>query len=160
MYIGELGMEKIYSYDDFLGRIRNKLEHDTEFYPRTTILKEYPDGKYYEGYLWDCFMQPKQIKESELDEFILHKEEIYVFWDNHSLYRVNQENYFKYGRKVILIMSGNEFMKIKEELPEDVYITDREINFLVAYTHEWCSFTKGEILEERYCLVNDNQTLL
>ena len=82
--------------------------------------------------------EPQRIAERELDKFIEPKKNILVFWDDHSDYWIGIEDYFKKcGKRVVLKCSGKEFLEMKNDLPDDVYITDHSISFLVAYTHSY-----------------------
>ena len=76
------------------------------------------------------------------------KKNICVFWDDHSDYWIGVDNNFaKYGKRVVLKCSGEEFITIKNDLPDDIYITDPNITFLVAYTHSYFDATT------RFCSV-------
>lgn len=131
-------MDRLYNYDEIIDLIKTKLNHKKEFYQRIITLKDYPDGKHYEGYIHDCFNEPQRIAERELDKFIEPKKNILVFWDDHSDYWIGIEDYFKKcGKRVVLKCSGKEFLEMKNDLPDDVYITDHSISFLVAYTHSY-----------------------
>lgn len=131
-------MKTLYNYDEFIDLIKTKLNHEKEFYQRIITLKDYPDGKHYEGFIHDCFIEPQRISEQDLDNFVKHKEDILVFWDDHSDYWIGIKDYFKKcGKRVVLKCSGEEFLEMKNDLPEDVYITDNNVSFLVAYTHSY-----------------------
>lgn len=141
-------MQSLNNYDDIIDLIKTKLNHEKESYQLITTLKDYPDGKHYEGFIRDCFNEPKRIDEQDLDDFVKPKKDILVFWDDHSDYWIGIKDYFKkFGKRVVLKCSGEEFLEIKNELPEDVYITDKDITFLVAYTH---SYFNGQT---RFCSI-------
>ena len=131
-------MELLNNYEIMIELVKTKLDHNNENYQKINTLINYPDGLHYEGYIHDCFNEPQYINEKDLDDFIMPKKNIYVFWGNHSDYWIGIDNYFtKYGKKVVLKCSEKEFIKIKNDLPDDIYVTNQNITFLVAYTHSY-----------------------
>lgn len=141
-------MEILDDYDVIIDLVKTKLNHNNENYHKINTLKNYPDGLHYEGFIHDCFSEPQRINEKDLDDFIKTKKNICVFWDDHSDYWIGVDNNFaKYGKRVVLKCSGEEFITIKNDLPDDIYITDPNITFLVAYTHSYFDATT------RFCSV-------
>lgn len=109
---------------------------------RTTMFK---DGSCYTGYLWDCFLNPSVISESEADRILGEKRKIYIMWDIHSCERIFIPDYWKFP-KAKLLCADTWTETVKGDLPEDIYIFDDTFSWSVVYTHE------TDEKNNRYCL--------
>lgn len=103
------------------------------------------DGICYLSYLWDAIENPALVSEEEIIKKLYALNKFYVMWDIHSKDYIFIPNYWKYPKESILLLTAEEFERIKNTLPEDIYIFDDSFNWVYAYTHE-------ELNGERYCL--------
>lgn len=51
-------------------------------------MREYKDGYCYQGYLWDCLINPKVVDENYFVQSCFTDKQVYVFWDIHSCERI------------------------------------------------------------------------
>ena len=109
----------------------------------------FSDGLCYTGYLWDCLINPNVISEYEADQLLQEKTKIFIMWDIHSCERIFTSNYWKFSKAKVLCVDN--WLDIKDNLPEDVYVFDDSFNWSIVYTHE------TDDKENRYCLfLGDN----
>lgn len=130
--------------------IKTFVDTNSDFYNENIRkLRQFSDGLYYIGYLWDCFKQPNVVSENKLKEILNDKRNIYIMWDIHSSDRIFIPNYWKFPKLNILFA---EFWtdKIKKDLPEDIYLFDETFSWSAVFTHE----TNAN--EEPYCLYLNN----
>ena len=66
-------------------------------------------------------------------------------WDVNSKDYIFIPDYWKYPKEAVLSISVEEFKKIKDTLPEDVYLYDNSFSWSIALTHEYSDE------DERYC---------
>lgn len=97
------------------------------------------NGSHYSGYLWDCLFRDhlKVVTTDFVYSFLVGRNSIYVFWDNHP------ESYFsktslarEYSKDSMLNISASQLEAIIEQLPEDFYIFDDSLSWAIAFTHE------------------------
>lgn len=139
------------------------------------ILKEYPDGLCYDGYLWDTLKADYDKVERTIEQAIsyLHnKNYVMVMWDIYSIKRVNDHKILScdYPKGSIIKIDSNELCRYIESewcdfhsskgfLPEDIYIFDETMDWSVIFTHEgYDNFTNPELAEDVYiriCFVLD-----
>ncbi len=96
----------------------------------------YPDGLYYDGYLWDCFRHPQLIPDEEVLEELTRHDRVYIMWDLHSDKKVWVENYFRFPKEAILVVPGRRVPEFLPLLPDDLYFFDDSLDWTVALTHE------------------------
>jgi hypothetical protein len=104
----------------------------------------FSDGLCYTGYLWDCLLSPKIISESELNQILCEKQNIFIMWDIHTCDQIFIPDYWKFPKSSVLFVE-NWTDELKVDLPEDIYIFDENFNWAAVYTHEddfegnrWC----------------------
>lgn len=133
--------------------------------------RQYPDGCFYDGYLWDCLKDNRNYeKECSIETAVAalaKKEKVLVMWDLFSTYRVRDFRRFSisYPRNTILRMSGSVLAKqVVEEwekdqsvqdqalwFPEDIYCFDETLRWYVIFTHEgWDQWSRPELSEDDY----------
>lgn len=119
--------------------------HSCYYRDRIEKKTEFSDGLHYDGYLWDCLLNPEIITESKAAQILNAVKNIFIMWDIHSCDRILIPNYWKYPKTSVLVV--NEWQaKMAKELPEDIYLFDDSFSWSVVYTHE--TDTKGN----RYCI--------
>src|SRR4051812_34312301 len=65
--------------------------------------KQFSDGMYYEGYLWDSLESFAQVTEEQLYKKLEQmNREVYVLWDLHSAQRILVPDYWKFPRDIVL----------------------------------------------------------
>ena len=106
---------------------------------------EFSDGLCYVGYLWDCIRNPKVITETETQQILKDKKNIFIMWDIHSCDRILIPNYWKYPKSSILF-AKEWSTEMNQELPKDVYVFDNSFTLSVIYTHE------TDMNGKRYCI--------
>ena len=102
-------------------------------------VKKFSDGICYEGYLWDCIINPTVIG---FDEVIACREKlnkILIFWDINSKDRIFIKDYWKFGKDSMLRLDFGDFLDNIEFFPEDVYIFDESLEWSLVLTHEYDS---------------------
>ena len=99
-------------------------------------LREFSDGLYYTGYLWDCLKSAVQVEEEDVYDMELDRI-VYVLWDLHSSDRIHIEDYWKFPRRAILRLRFCDLVEGRECLPEDIYIFDEELTWSLILTHEY-----------------------
>jgi hypothetical protein len=125
---------------DFLRQkyISTFVDMHSKFYKEHILkTKNCIDGCCYSGYLWECFGNFNVIDES-LGENILEKyKDFYVFWDINSCEKILIPNYWKFPKKSFLKINYFDFISIKSQLPEDIYLFTDDMSFTIAFTHEY-----------------------
>lgn len=140
------------------GRLRSeyikRFVNTTKDYFRSRIAtrKEYEDGYYYEGYLWDTLKRPEILTENQIVNHIPAEEVVYVFWDIHSSKRINIEvywgNYWRFPKDSVLRLRYGDLILGKDKyLPEDIYVFNNELNWSLIFTHEFDDHNN------RYCYI-------
>ena len=146
-------------------------------------LLPYPDGLFYNGYLWECLKHNNNNqKECSMEfaaEFLKTKKTIFVMWDLFSKERVKDNKRFslQYPQSTIISIQGSllgrkivtEWNKEQDAwamncecqdlwLPEDIYCFDENMNWYAIFTHEgWDHWTNPELDENAYiriCFLN------
>lgn len=114
---------------------------------RENILKhlQYADGEFYNGYLWDYLKVKNITKENYIEDVKYLNMTVFVMWDIHSDYKVNINNYFKFGKKCVIKTCIETLLLGKCYLPDDIYIFDENFTWYFVFTHE-------DIYNRRYCL--------
>lgn len=133
--------------------IKNFVDVASTYYKENIAQKtRFSDGLCYTGYLWDCLLNPCIILESEADRLLNEKRKVFIMWDIHSSDRILIPNYWKFPKTNVLSIDVWE-KKLKDNLPEDVYVFDNTFSWSIIYTHE------TDIKNNRYCLfVNKDVT--
>lgn len=111
----------------------------TELYEKhIATTKRYVDGYCYDGYLWDFLKKPQQVSEKYCIDFLNSIDvPFYIMWDLHSCEKILIGDYWKYPKEAVLECTFNEFLNIKNDLPEDLYIFDDDFTWSFTLTHEW-----------------------
>ncbi len=104
------------------------------------------DGYCYLPYLWDTLKNCRVCSEKQLIRGLESKRQFYIMWDIHSKDFIYIENYWKYPKECILKVTYDEFISIKNDLPEDIYFFDDSFEWGYALTHETITGQK------RYCV--------
>lgn len=112
---------------------------------RIQELIECSDGLCYWGYLWDCFNSLQLVSEDECSQYLNKFEHFFIMWDINSKDYIYTPNYWKYPKEAVLKVSREDYEKIKDTLPEDIYIFDESFTWSIVLTHE----TGYD--DERYC---------
>src|SRR5579883_1929279 len=96
--------------------------------------RQFSDGEYCFGYLWDTLRNPTTISEEQLKAELAQRGEVYVFWDLHSAEHQVAKDYWKFPREAVLrvqapclieaIASMEYVAQGWAYLPEDIYIFD------------------------------------
>ncbi len=107
--------------------------------------KRYSDGMFQTGYFWDCFKEHNRKTEKYCVDVLSGKDDFYVLWDVLSSEHIFIPNYYKYPQEACLKLSFQEFSKIANTLPEDIYFFDDDFDWCIAMTHE-------DDGKRRYCL--------
>lgn len=112
--------------------------------------KQFADGFYYVGYLWDSLKRVTPISKEEADQILMQKgKSVYVLWDLHSTQRIFIKNYWKFPKDAVLFLPVTELMTGMEFLPEDIYIFDDGFDWTIILTHEYSDDQKRLCLEAR-----------
>ncbi len=115
--------------------------------------KQYRDGMYYFGYLWDTLKRGRVIPEAEiLDRPDLADETVYVLWDLHSEEKIFIEDYWKFPRGAVLELTYRDLIAGLEYLPEDIYIFDTQYTWSLILTHESWEAHDGWEANPHLCL--------
>lgn len=131
--------------------IQSFVNTDSSYYiEKIDKLTEFCDGLCYVGYLWDCFIKPQVVSESEILQILKEKRNIYIMWDIHTCERIFIPNYWKYPKTSILIVEEWS-SEIQKDLPEDIYLFDDSFTWSAIYTHE------TDVNETRYCIYIRNE---
>lgn len=112
-------------------------------------MREFKDGYCYQGYLWDCLINPTVVDENYFVQSCFTDKQVYVFWDIHSCERILIKDYWRFEKDAVLQMSMNILLENEMYLPEDIYIVDKDFSWTMVKTHE-------DIDGKRYCLVCGN----
>jgi len=151
MEIKELLRKAVITKKDEKDRIRNFycssfFDIESEGYiEEIEKMHKYLDGYCYNGYLWDYLSRPEIIEELCLIEKIREVAEVYILWDIHSCEKIFIEDYWKFEKDDILLLSGNLLVETLDIFPEDVYIFDASFTWTMILTHEYSE-------NKRYCL--------
>lgn len=117
--------------------IKTFIDIESEYYiNRINTLSNYIDGMCYTGYLWDCYINKFILSEMKCYEYLKGIDVFYVFWDIHSKERILISDYWKFPKKSVIQTSLEEFEKICNNLPKDIYVFDKEFSWSIAFTHE------------------------
>lgn len=110
---------------------------DSDYYVnRVQKLRKFSDGMCYIGYLWDCLKNKFVMSEEDcLKNMCFHKN-FYVFWDINSKEQIFIPNYWKYPKTAVVQTEYQEFIKIRDTFPEDIYVVDKTFLWSVVFTHE------------------------
>lgn len=112
-------------------------------------MRKFKDGYCYQGYLWDCLINPTVVDETYFVQSCFTDKQVYVFWDIHSCERILIKDYWRFEKDAVLQMSMNLLLENEMYLPEDIYIVDKNFSWTMVKTHE-------DIDGKRYCLVCGN----
>lgn len=129
--------------------IQTFVDYTSKFYiENIQRTKKCVDGWCYNGYLWDCMVNPRVVSENEADQAIKDKKDIYIMWDIHSCEKIFIPNYWKYPKSRVLFV--NKWSDtVVADLPEDLYLFDDTFSWSVIYTHE------TDLKNYRYCIYLD-----
>ena len=131
--------------------ITSFIDLHSEYYKnKINKLVKCSDGYCYLGYLWDCLKNKAIFNIHDLENLPNFFTTIYIMWDIHSIDKIPQKNYWKYGKNNILKIKFKDFKSVLNTLPEDIYIFDDSFAKSIVLTHEY-------IGDERYCLLTSNE---
>lgn len=122
--------------------IRNRymkrfVDINSEYYKHWIENKQqYPDGRFYSGYLWDALRKVEQIGMSNILSSFRGDELIYAFWDVHSDTKVFISNYWVFPKDAVLQTDYGTLLMGLAHLPQDIYVTDIMMEESVVFTHE------------------------
>jgi hypothetical protein len=117
--------------------INKFINTDSEHYKKyIEVVKQFSDRECYQGYLWDCLINPKSISIEEVVKFRAVLKKVIVFWDIHSQDRIFIPDYWKFGKDNILKLEFGELIDNLEYLLEDIYVFDETLKWTLALTHE------------------------
>ncbi|HET8628552.1 MAG TPA: hypothetical protein VFL91_14115 [Thermomicrobiales bacterium] len=111
----------------------------TSAYYRDSIatLRQYSDGVYYSGYLWDTLKHPQMIPEKAvLRNPAMWNETVYAFWDLHSSEKIVVKDYWEYQKNAVLELRYRDLIAGLAYLPEDIYIAATDFSWTLILTHE------------------------
>ena len=94
-------------------------------------LRNFPNGDFYMGFLWDCLKSPKIIKFNYIKNMFFTND-VYVFWDIHFYIEDN----WKFKKNDMLKLSYELLLDNLQYLPEDIYIFDETLDWTLILTHE------------------------
>ena len=100
-------------------------------------LKQFKDGQYYVGYLWDCLKRAERVTEKQILDEKLKNIFVYLFWDLHSSEMILIKDYWKFPKEAVLELQYKEILDGLKYLPEDLYIVNHEFSWTIIYTHEY-----------------------
>lgn len=119
-----------------------------EYYQKNiSKLREYSDGMFYDGYLWDCYKKPLLKDEQSLMTILESKGSVFIMWDLHSSEKVLLPHGFEFSGNPILGVNNTELQRLLPLLPEDLYFFDDTYLWTVALTHEYLDD------DQRYCML-------
>ena len=110
----------------------------SDFYKRNIgSLKQFSDGLFYEGYLWDCLKNAQVIQCNELCSSLRRNiRRTMVMWDLHSQKKIPVPNYWLFERDRIIEVTSDVLVDNVGYLPEDIYIFDEGMTWTLVTTHE------------------------
>lgn len=91
------------------------------------------DGLLNTGCLWDILKNPNIDKPKNLINMLSTKNIFYVLWDN-SIYNIQMKDFDIFS---ILEVTFDEYLHIRNSIPEDHYCFDATFNWVVFFTHEY-----------------------
>jgi hypothetical protein len=100
-------------------------------------LKQYSDGLCYEGYLWDFLYDFSKIYFDDLQKYRSAIKKINVFWDIHSSEKILINDYWKFNKDSVIELDFNLLLDNLGYLPEDIYISNENIEWSLILTHEY-----------------------
>jgi hypothetical protein len=100
------------------------------------IMREYRDGAYYSGYLWEYLRRWERIAEKDLYDAMAPATDVYAFWDLHSSDRILIPDYWKFPRDAVLSGTYSIIVRGRGWLPEDLYLCSVDMSKSVVLTHE------------------------
>jgi hypothetical protein len=147
-------MDVLQSKDIRKTYIDNFINKNDHYHLYIETMHEFIDDWCYLGYLWDLLKKSEQISEEFCYDFLAkQKSPIYIFCDIHSCEKILLRDYWKYPKEAILKMNYEEFIHIKTQLPEDIYIFNLDYKWTIVLTHEYFEMIKGRNKQQlRYCL--------
>ena len=104
------------------------------------------DGYCYIPYLWDTLKKCRICDEEKIEHVLEIKNQFYIMWDIHSRDFIWIDNYWKYPKEAILKVTFNDYINIRNSLPEDIYFFDDSFAWGYSLTHETLNKQK------RYCV--------
>jgi hypothetical protein len=132
--------------------IQNFVNTSSEYFKqRIATMKNYRDGYFYDGYLWDCLWKVKLINEMRAKESLSQHQAVNAFWDLHSDEKINIKSYWKFPKEAILKGMASDLLLGLDYLPKDIYIFDDEYTWTLVFTHEYLD--DGN----RYCLMAEGK---
>lgn len=126
--------------------IEKFVNRETQTFKKISKRRLCSDGYCYTGYLWDTLKSVRVCSEKFVESGLEKLSRFYILWDIHSKDFIFIEDYWKYPKEAVLSLNFGEFIKIKKDLPEDIYIFDGTFNSGYVLTHEYLKKDK------RYCL--------
>ena len=117
--------------------IEKYINTSSEYYKNNIeTVEEFSDGLCYVGYLWDVLKSPSFINEDQIEGYRKFLKQVVVFWDNNSRDRIFIKDYWKFGKKDVIELDYNLLLDHLEFFPEDIYITDKTLQWTIVFTHE------------------------
>lgn len=104
---------------------------------RIATLRDFNDGPYYTGYLWDYTISRQFANVDVALKVLASKSLVYAFWDLHSSERIRIADYWRFGRADVLLLTAEHLAHGLGYLPEDLYVFDSTATWAVAFTHEY-----------------------
>jgi len=131
------------------------VDQASEYFKVRIAPESYDDaGVFYEGYLWDTLKSPEVIDWQQFEAGLRACNPVFVMWDLHSPDRILIDNYFKFGRDVIIAADSETILTGLRYLPEDLYVFDEQFRWSLIATHEyvdgsgrWCLRQKSHAAE-------------
>ncbi len=125
---------------------------DTErpdYEARLNATKQFGDGSFYTGYLWEFLRSPTPVDEPTAWQEIFAAAWTYVMWDVKSADQILDPRYTNFDRSAVLRVVPEVAFTGQSFLIEDLYFFDDSWEWCVALTHEYVEGNPPE----RLCLV-------
>ena len=119
------------------------------FGARLNAMKQFSDGSFYTGYLWEFLRSPSRVDEPTAWQQILAGAWTYVMWDMKSADQIHDPRYTNFDRSAVLRLAPEVAFTGQSFLIEDLYFFDDSWEWCVALTHEYVEVNPPR----RLCLV-------
>lgn len=135
--------------------INTFIDTESEWYQKKIATKrEFIDGLYYTGYLWECLLSFKTITEEDLwSQLVMITDNAFVLWDLHSSEKILTKDYWLFPKPSVLLISPKDLREGFQHLPEDIYIFTKEYNKTYILTHEYTDS------QQRLCAISYSNTM-
>jgi len=130
--------------------IQNFIDTTTNYYCKYLTAKNYYDGFYYLGHLWETIpnSNTRAIYPDEAYKLLSDKDKVFVMWDMRTMTNMGKAYHYKVPRDMMIEMNGNELSEViktdktlpveqRSFLPEDIYIFDKSLYWYIIFTHEF-----------------------